>query len=367
MLNNYFLRDIMFRILIIALFGFLISFSVVKAEENLIYKGVCDASAGEAIGSDYFLLAADEYNDNGEDQGDFLFLFSNNESGKKYIKKFKLPSALRKNPERETDTEASARIGERIFWITSHGRNKKGKFRPNRYRLYATDISGSSSDLKVKFAGFYKDLVKDLIDKSNWTTTDVSSVNRLIKKVEAVTRLNERLPKGERKKLAPKKLGLNIEGLSALPDNSGLLIGLRNPTMGGKAIIVKLSNVNSLFSNSKTKGRFEGPFELDLGGLGIRSMSYVKGINGFLIIAGPKNGGGPFKLFKWSGPQTSKIELVQSLTGGKGSSPEALVSYFDKDKVLILNDEGSKKYNGKKCKKSSIDQQQFGGRWYSVK
>ncbi len=155
----------MYRILIIGLFGFLIAVSVARAEDSGIYKGVCDASAGEAIGPDHFLLAADEYTDDGEDQGDFLFLFSNKKSEGKYIKKFKLPTSLRKNQDREIDTEGSARIGERIYWITSHGRNKKGKFRPNRYRIYATDVSGSASNLKIKFVGFYKNLVKDLLDK----------------------------------------------------------------------------------------------------------------------------------------------------------------------------------------------------------
>ncbi len=179
--------------------------------------------------------------------------------------------------------------------------------------------------------------------------------------------MNEDLPKAERKKLASKKLGLNVEGFAALPDNSGLLIGFRNPTIDGKAILVKLTNAQKLISNPKITGRFGGAYELNLDGLGIRSMSYVKRFNGFLIIAGPKDGGGPFKLFKWSGPKTSKVELVSSLKGGKGSSPEALVSYFGKDKVLILNDEGGKKYNGRKCNKSSIDQQKFTGRWYSVK
>jgi len=41
----------------------------------------------------------------------------------------------------ETDLEGAARIGDRAYWIGSHGRKKNGKDAPNRRRFFATDIS----------------------------------------------------------------------------------------------------------------------------------------------------------------------------------------------------------------------------------
>ena len=40
----------------------------------------------------------------------------------------------------ESDIEACTRVGDIIYWITSHGRSKKGKWRNSRYRLFATEI-----------------------------------------------------------------------------------------------------------------------------------------------------------------------------------------------------------------------------------
>ena len=54
---------------------------------------------------------------------------------------FDFASYLRSNIDRESDIEGAARLGGRIYWITSHGRSKKGKRRSNRYRLFATDIA----------------------------------------------------------------------------------------------------------------------------------------------------------------------------------------------------------------------------------
>ena len=43
--------------------------------------------------------------------------------------------------EPEADLEGATRIGDDIYWITSHGQNKNGKNRPSRHRLFATAVA----------------------------------------------------------------------------------------------------------------------------------------------------------------------------------------------------------------------------------
>src|SRR5581483_6506985 len=63
----------------------------------------------------------------------------------------------------ETDLEAGARIGDRAFWIGSFGRNRAGKFRENRCRLFATDIQVRRNDVTLVAVGRpYKFLVEAL-------------------------------------------------------------------------------------------------------------------------------------------------------------------------------------------------------------
>ncbi|MCE6966894.1 hypothetical protein, partial [Cereibacter sphaeroides] len=49
-----------------------------------------------------------------------------------------------KNP--EADLEGLSRIGDTVYAITSHGRNKDGKFRPNRHRLFALKVTPGAGD-----------------------------------------------------------------------------------------------------------------------------------------------------------------------------------------------------------------------------
>lgn len=322
----------------------------VVAEQT--YRQVCDASAGVAIGSTHFLMAADEYSDNGKDRGIFLFLYSRNDPGKPPVV-FPLPKQLRADQERELDTEGAARIGDRIYWITSHGRNKKGKLRPNRYRLYATDVEGGPSALKVAFVGSNERLVQDMLQASNWAAPQHADTKRIIGVIEAASRLDTKRVED----LAPKKEGLNIEGLAA--KGSDLLIGFRNPIPNGKALVVRLRNAEALVTDNASAGKFDGPFELDLGGRGIRGMAFVEWLGAFLLIAGPRNGDGTFSVFEWAGPNGKTTTEIAKLKSGEGISPEALIVYEGKKEVQVLNDQGTRPVSGKDCRKGAVENQSF--------
>src|SRR5436305_2841159 len=98
----------------------------------------------------------------------------------------------------EADLEGAARIGQRIFWIESHARNKTGKLRENRHRFFATDFQLAASGMEVKPAGV--------------------PCSTLIEQMEADKRFAE-LGLGSGSLLMPKAEGaLNIEGLAATAD-----------------------------------------------------------------------------------------------------------------------------------------------------
>ncbi len=103
------------------------------------------------------------------------------------------------------------------------------------------------------------------------------------------------------RRLPSKENGVDIEGM-AFKDGH-LFIGLRGPVLnGGYAIAVRfdfeaVANGTNVISDRDLR-------YVDLGGLGIRSMTSVS--DGFLIIAGPVgNAPGPYRLYYWDGKDTT--------------------------------------------------------------
>ena len=325
------------------------------ASAQQVYEGVCDASAAIAIDGSHFLVA--------EDENDILWIYQNDKPRNKSIGGgFDLSSKLRTDPKRESDIEGAARVSDFIYWITSHGRNRKGKLRENRNRLFATKISGQPTDLRLKWVGRYDHLIRDMLNPIAWTHLDAPMTLQTIKLLEGATRPQEM----KSRKLAPKDEGLNIEALAALPNGSGLLIGLRNPKLGGKALILTLMNPGALMTGAETAARFDAPILLNLHGLGLRAMAYSSSSNVFLLVAGPSGSGGPFKLFQWSGIRDVPPVLIRKLESEEGSHPEAIVIYPDSSRIQILNDEGSRLINGTSCKEADGENRRFSGRWLNM-
>lgn len=318
------------------------------------YLEMCDASAAVAVDDGHFLAAGDE--------DETLRLYRNTGKAEAPVTTFDFAEKLRDNPDRETDIEGAARIGNRTFWITSHGRNGKGKRRPNRYRLFATDLNVTANGMKLTWLGRYDRLVGDLLDETAWQGPPAETTKAVIEKLRSATRLTKKRVK----KLAPKRRGMNIEGLAATPSGTGLLIGFRNPVPDGKALVVFLANPQELVANPNTKARFVGLAELDLGGLGIRSIDYAAAVRGYLILAGPSGDGGPFKVYKWTGRRAAAPVELHTLKTQKGRNPEALVIYRDSPRVQVLMDEGSFVFDGTRCKDRRTGRQRFSNDWLVV-
>src|SRR5438046_3034925 len=164
--------------------------------EPMKYHGMCDASAAVAIDSSRFAVASDE---------DSKIRIYSATGEKLPLQIIDLTPFLELDPRHpETDIEGAARMGERIYWIGSHGRNRDGKLRLDRHRFFATEIKNSGANVVLKLAGRpYKTLLQDLNKDPRFKLFN--------------------LPVAAQR--APKAAGaLNIEGLSATPENH-LLIG----------------------------------------------------------------------------------------------------------------------------------------------
>ena len=110
-----------------------------QPQEPVFYSGSSDASAAVAVGDDMFVVADDENN--------ILRIYKAG-CGSGPLYSYDLTDFLNINPKHpEADIEAATIIEDRICWITSHGRNKDGKIRPNRYRFFATSVK--TEDKKI--------------------------------------------------------------------------------------------------------------------------------------------------------------------------------------------------------------------------
>ncbi len=180
---------------------------------------MCDASAAVALDSELFAVANDEDN--------AIRIYRADQGGPP-VQSIELSRFLRVDRKKpETDLEAAAWLGNRIFWITSHGRNHEGKFRPNRHFFFATVWEKLGGNFQLVTSGKpYQNLLADLVRDSRLRPF----------KLDAASRRAPKLPDA-----------LNIEGLCATPDHH-LLIGFRNPIPQGRALIVPLLNPNDLIS-----------------------------------------------------------------------------------------------------------------------
>ena len=302
-----------------SLAALVISTVICKASPRMVtFNGACDASAAVALDANTFVVADDEDN--------ILRIYSLEKPGMP-VAEFPLGRFLKtstdKNP--EADIEGCARVGERIYWITSHGRSKKGKWRRNRYLFFATKI--------IKDADTYR------------IEPDGVPSHALLAGLRAIPGINlsqsiGRIGADVGSYLAPKAKGLNIEALSASADGKVLYLGLRNPVPDGKALLIPLENAPGVVDKGETP-RFGIPLKLDFGGLGLRSMDYSPHLKTYLAIAGASNSGQTSAFFTWSGKAGEKPVLLKSAAT---LNPEAIAPLPDAARAQIFSDDGTVMY-----------------------
>ncbi len=283
-----------------------------------VCRGMCDASAVVSLAGDRFAVADDEDN--------ILRVFSRRGGGLP-LQTLDLSPFLRVDPKSpEVDIEGATPLGDRVYWISSHARNRNSKVRTNRCRLFATTFLYVNGAFVIRPVGRpYFNLLSDLLNDHRLKPFNLAAAAR-------------RAPKANN--------ALNIEGLCATPEGH-LLIGFRNPIPAGKALLVQLLNPAEVIEGRPA--RLGDPLLLDLGGLGVRSLTRAG--DRYLIIAGSYDGEGPSLLYEWRGGAGVPRQLPHA--GLSGLNPEA-IEYLTEDsleRLLIVSDDGALKVGGKECKK----------------
>jgi hypothetical protein len=326
------------------------------------YVGMCDASAAVALNNDLFAVANDEDNS--------LRIYNAARGGLPTYS-HDLSRILKVDPKKpETDLEGACWLGERIFWISSHGRNKEGEFRASRHRFFATKVEEKDGKLQlVAVGGIYTRLLSDLTMDPRLSPFGLERASRL----------------------PPKTAGaLNIEGLCATPEHH-LLIGFRNPIPQGRALVVPLLNPVEVINGKLA--RLGDPLLLDLGGRGIRDMARWR--NRYLILGGsygalpgtspppkgklthhPRSFVTPkvdpvglsldTRLYEWTGGSAAPQE-VRSVSF-TSLNPEAIIVYPDPSRPFqILSDDGTVLINGVGCKGlNNTNLKKFRAVWVSL-
>jgi Protein of unknown function (DUF3616) len=294
--------------------------------------GMCDASAAIALSPSMFIAANDEDN--------ILRIYAAHQSGLPIQAIDISDHLIPESKDSEADIEGSAALDGIFFWITSHGRNKKGKAKPSRYQFFATDVKFQGSNASLKIVGQpYTQLQHDLFEDAQLSPYRLKDAAQLPPK---------------------EKNGFNIEGLCATPEHT-LLIGFRNPIPKDKALIIPLLNPFEVIQGKSAK--FGCPAELDLAGLGIRSMEYWPERAFYLICAGSFDSAKNFKLYRWDGPD----HHAELLTGVdiQDLNIEGLITYpGNATQFQILSDDGSRSVDGEVCKDlKQPEQRRFRSAW----
>ena len=292
-----------------------------------IFYEIADASAAVALAPDLYIVGGDEKNT--------LRLYDMNNPGSAPIDNVKIGDYLNIDPNHpETDIEGATWLNGRIFWITSHGRNRFGKSWFSRYQFFATSVSFDGNKLNVTVDGNYTNLIDDLIAYDSIYNLGLA---------DAIGVVDGHIDTDDIPDLAPKEDGLNIEGLCAADDGSSVLIGFRNPrpkSEGEKmGLLIRLNNPEAVVLRGEAPD-FSPPIALDLDGYGIRSIEFSPTLGQYLVMAGSHKAGSeePVQtLYKYH----MATGLLTKLADFPFITPEAMFQFPGSDEIHLLSDDGA--------------------------
>jgi len=276
LLRIHWLRCLFFGLLVCLLYG---CGEKTKHDAVLIYQGICDGSAAVRLGSDKLLVAYDEMNS--------LFVFD--ADGGSVQHSIELGKLLQLPDDKEMDLEAAVLDGSGVWWIGSHGLDSDADAVPNRRVLFKTSLPDDSS-----------------VDTGSDETERALQAITLQEGPYDLGELLFEFTGDGAAKLAPKKGGLNIEGISVTMGGD-LLIALRSPLtnrLAGDAIILQLTKQRESFG-------LVNSYQLSLGDRGIRDL--VISDDGYYLIAGTVKSGGDFSVFRWQLPNEQANQQANEL------------------------------------------------------
>ncbi|HMW17829.1 MAG TPA: DUF3616 domain-containing protein [Accumulibacter sp.] len=203
-----------------------------------------------------------------------------------------------------------------IYAITSHSRDDQGKAHQARERLVRFRLDGD----KVK--------EPKVVDHLKRALTDAHPVLAAAAEIRHVKRDG----------------GLNIEGLAFSADRRQLLIGFRSPLLDGQAIIAGIYNVSAIFDDD-VRPQISELITVDLGGKGLRGLSHVPFLAGYLLIAGPiAREQVDFELWFWDGDpgHAPRRVTVPGLPGFRHAEGVAPAIIDGQPRLIIVSDEGDR-------------------------
>jgi hypothetical protein len=204
-----------------------------------------------------------------------------------------------------------------VYAITSHSRTGKGKEKKARERLVRFRVAGNVavgpvvvSDLKAAMTAAHPVLADAAM------VLDVTAAG-----------------------------GINIEALEVTPDGERLLIGFRSPLLERRAIVAGIDNARTMFEAGAAAQMTLPLLTLDLGGDGLRAMSYVPALSAYLVVSGPAaREEGQFRLWSWRGtPQDQPRRISVSGLPGMARAEGVTAAIIDgKPKVVLVSDDGNR-------------------------
>ena len=253
-----------------------------------------------------------------------LFVAEIGENGKLHSRKLDFPDS----PELD-DLEGVALSGDWIYVISSHS---------------ADDDYDDSNARRIARFQIGEDRVSRL--------QDVRGAKHLKKRVKQA--LQAKHPQLEDEDFADEEF--NIEGFATQDDE--FLIGLRSPIVDGKAMVVRTYGLQRAYGIDPAEyGVFANSVPVDLNKGGIRSLSYIPDLGGYLLVSGKTVSGqeefdcdlttshsiAKFLLWFWDGKercmQVSCFDMEQD---GVKIQPEGIspATVDGRQTICIVSDDG---------------------------
>lgn len=244
----------------------------------------------------------------------------------------------------EIDVEDAAKLDDlegltldakgNLYAITSHSRNSKGEEKKSRDKLVRFRVEGDRMVSPLVLTG-----LKAALAASHPVLAEAAAI--LDVKADG---------------------GLNIEALEMAPDGQSLMIGFRSPLLDGKAILARLDNPAAAFDRGAGLRISPTLVSLALDGHGLRALSWIPALNGYLLVSGPvAKEQTQFRLWFWSGrdgeaPRKAHIEGLAGFEHAEGVTPAMIAG---ETKIVIVSDDGSRA-EGRPSRFLILDQKQIG-------
>ncbi|MEN8133346.1 MAG: hypothetical protein ABFS45_24875, partial [Pseudomonadota bacterium] len=248
-----------------------------------------------------------------------LFVLKTKKNGRLKANKLNLPDSLKMD-----DLEGVVAMDGYYYAVSSHAEDKDKKRRIVRFR-----VTGNTAH--------------ELLD--------ARGSRRLKERIQQVLRAKH--PELNKADFAGETF--NIEGFAQHGEE--FIFGLRGPLMEKSALIVRSNGLRGSFGNSANKYGVTTEFEpLNLDGGGIRAMSYMPNLGGYLIVSGKSVSGtktfpctpgsgmkSKFLLWFWDGESCCKKILCFKKKQDKVKiQPEGIspATVGGEPSVLIVSDDG---------------------------